>query len=241
MQVEAEEHLEALAAAASAGAAREPALCLFDARWHEGIVGLVASRMKERTGRPVIAFAPGEEPGMLKGSARSVDGVHVRDALADAAAAGVAPGMVFGGHAMAAGVRLPAAELEAFSGAFRSAVARQLALTEPDTVLWTDGPLAPAEIGLGLAEVLHLAGPWGQGFPEPLFDNEFAVLDQRLLKDAHLRLSLRHPAGGEPVEAIAFNERRSLPARARFLYRLGVNDYGGRRRGQLVVEHIHCD
>lgn len=239
MQAEAEAQLESLAAVA--GDDGEPALCLFDPRWHEGIVGLVASRLRERTGRPAIAFAPGEEPGMLKGSARSIDGVHVRDALAEVAARGVAPAMKFGGHAMAAGVRLPASGLEAFRAAFGAAVARQLAAAEPGTVLWTDGPLEPGQMGLELAEALHSGGPWGQGFPEPLFDNELAVLDQRVLKDAHLRLSLRHPAGGEPVEAIAFRERRALPGRARFLYRLGVNDYGGRRRRQLVVEHIHCD
>jgi single-stranded-DNA-specific exonuclease len=239
MQAEAEAQLDALVAAT--GDTAQPALCLFDPRWHEGIVGLVASRLRERTGRPVIAFAPGEEPGLLKGSARSIDGVHVRDVLAEVAAHGVAPTMKFGGHAMAAGVRLPAVELEPFRAAFCAAVARHLGACEAGAVLWTDGPLEPGQMGLDLAEALHVAGPWGQGFPEPLFDNELAVLDQRVLKDAHLRLSLRHPAGGEPVEAIAFRERRPLPERARFLYRLGVNDYGGRRRRQLVVEHIHCD
>jgi len=239
MQAEAETQLRGLEEGLGAGL--PPALCLFDPRWHEGIVGLVASRVKERAGRPVIAFAPGEEAGLLKGSARSIDGVHVRDALAAVAARGVAPAMKFGGHAMAAGVRLPAAELDAFRAAFAAEVARQLAGAEPGSVLWTDGPLAAADFAPGLAEALHLAGPWGQGFPEPLFDNELAVLDQRVLKDAHLRLTLRHLDGGEPVEAIAFNRRESLPGAARFLYRLGINDFGGRRRRQLVVEDIRCD
>ena len=92
-----------------------------------------------------------------------------------------------------------------------------------------------------MAEQMQFAGPWGQGFPEPLFENEFKVLDQRLLKDEHVRLSLCHPEGGEPVEAIAFHETRSLPGQARFLYRLGLNDFGGRRRRQLIVEHIQCE
>jgi single-stranded-DNA-specific exonuclease len=240
MQSDAEEHLGRLDDAALDGG---HGLCLLDDSWHEGIVGLVASRMKERTGRPVIAFAPGEESGILKGSARSVDGVHIRDVLAAVAARDVAPGLRFGGHAMAAGLRLPVAEFDAFRAAFDAELGRELSGRDTGRVLWTDGPLAPGDMTVELAEHLHLAGPWGQGFPEPLFDNEFTVLDQRVLKDAHLRLSLRHLDGGEPVEAIAFNQAGSgpLPGRARCCYRLGINDFGGRRRRQLVVEHIQSE
>jgi single-stranded-DNA-specific exonuclease len=170
-----------------------------------------------------------------------VEGVHIRDVLAAIAARRSVPGMVFGGHAMAAAVRLPAAALDAFRAAFGEEISRQLAGAETGRVLWTDGPLEAGELRLSRAEEMHFAGPWGQGFPEPLFDNEFEVLDQRLLRDAHLRLTLRHTDGGEPLAAIAFQETRSLPARARFLYRLGVNDFGGRRRQQLVVEHVQCE
>lgn len=221
--------------------AQHPAFCLFDPAWHEGIVGLLASRVKERTGRPVVAFAPGGQAGQLKGSARSVQGLHIRDVLAAVAARRRVPGLVFGGHAMAAGLRLPAASLELFAGEFTAEVAQQMPGSSIDAVLWTDGALAVPELQLPLAEQLYFAGPWGQGFPEPLFDNEFCVLEQCRLREAHLRLTLRHPQGGETLEAIAFNEPRTLPAKARFVYRLGINDYGGRRRQQLVVEHVDCD
>jgi len=214
------------------------ALCLFDPGWHEGIVGLLASRVREQTGRPVVALAPAVEPGMLKGSARSIEGLHIRDVLALIASRWQIDGMSFGGHAMAAGLRLPAAQLQPFQQALSAEVARQLADMEPGNVLWTDGPLEGRQLGVELAARLDAGGPWGQGFPEPLFDNVFSVLDQRLLKDAHLKLTLRHADGGSPVEAIAFRETRQLPDAVRLLYRLAINDYGGRRRHQLVVEHI---
>jgi single-stranded-DNA-specific exonuclease len=240
-RMQAEASAQLLAFADELAAESQPAFCRFDPGWHEGVVGLVASRVKEGTGRPVVAFAPAGEPGLLKGSARSVEGVHIRDVLAAVATGERVRGMVFGGHAMAAGLRLPATEIDAFREAFTAEVARQSSDPEAGQVVWTDGPLAPAELGLPLAEQLHFAGPWGQGFPEPLFDNEFAVLEQRVLRDRHLRLVLRHPDGGEPLEAIAFGEKRALPSRARFLYRLGLNDYGGRRRRQLVVDHVRCE
>lgn len=238
MQAQAEQHLAGIGRDLPGGDA--PGICLFDPDWHEGIVGLLASRVKERTGRPVVAFAPGDEAGILKGSARSVAGVHVRDVLAALATRGVVRELRFGGHAMAAGLRLPADQLDAFATAWQAELALALAGVEAGQVLWTDGPLSAAELTAELAEQLHFAGPWGQGFPEPLFDNEFEVLDQRLLKDAHLRLSLRHAAGGEPLEAMAFNRATPLPARMRCCYRLGINDFGGRRRRQLVVEHVQC-
>jgi single-stranded-DNA-specific exonuclease len=188
-----------------------------------------------------VALAPAEAAGVLKGSARSIPGLHVRDALAQVAARGRVAGLEFGGHAMAAGLRLPLAALADFQAEFAAVVAQLLGDLDLGEVLWTDGPLAASELTLELAEALQFAAPWGQAFPEPLFDNEFDVLDRVVLRGAHLRLSLRHVDGGAPVEAIAFNETRDLPPRARFLYRLGVNDYGGRRRRQLVVEHIRSD
>jgi single-stranded-DNA-specific exonuclease len=238
MQAEAQDHLERAGSHYVNGAAG--GICLFDRSWHEGIVGLIASRVKERTGMPVVAFAPGEQPGLLKGSVRSVEGMNIRDLLAVIAASHRVPGMVFGGHAMAAGLRLPESALDAFRAEFSAEVTREMADVETGRVFWTDGPLAEADLRLPLAEGLHFAGPWGQGFAEPLFDNEFTVLDRRVLRDAHLRLLLRHPDGGEPVEAIAFNQTRALPGRARFLYRFGINAFNGHTRQQLVVEHIDC-
>lgn len=239
MQAEAEQHW--LRRAGEVAQEREPVLCLYDPDWHEGIVGLVASRLRERTARPVVAFAPAAESGWLKGSARSIDGVHIRDMLAAVVARGTVPELSFGGHAMAAGLRLPLAAFERFREALAIEVGSALGGVPDDSVLWTDGPLGPDELQLDLAERLRVAGPWGQGCPEPLFDNEFEVVEQRLLRGAHLRLGLRPVTGGAPVEAIAFRETRTLPARVRLAYRLDVNDYGGRRRPQLVVEHIQSD
>ncbi|MBM4196158.1 MAG: single-stranded-DNA-specific exonuclease RecJ [Gammaproteobacteria bacterium] len=237
MTEEAERHLRALSASLDAGRVA-PASCLFDPAWHEGIVGLVASRIRERTGRPAIAFARSEGRDVIKGSARSVPGVHVRDALALVAARGEVEGLEFGGHAMAAGVRIPMAGLERFTAAFSAAISVQLALAEPDDILWTDGPLDPDQCSVEMADRLQLASPWGQAFPEPLFHNRFEIVDRVVLKGSHLRLVLTHEHGGEPIEAIAFNETRELPGHAGLVYRLGVNDFGGRRRRQLVVEHV---
>jgi single-stranded-DNA-specific exonuclease len=136
---------------------------------------------------------------------------------------------------------LPASSLDALRSAFSEEVGRQLESLSPGRVLWTDGPLAAADFNLPLAEQLQYSAPWGQGFPEPLFDNKFEVLDQRVLNDTHLKLVVRHTEAGEPTEAIAFNHAALVTRCPRLLYRLAVNDFGGRRRTQLVVEHIHSD
>ncbi|MCC5795531.1 MAG: single-stranded-DNA-specific exonuclease RecJ [Chromatiales bacterium] len=221
----------------------QAALCLFDARWHQGIVGLVATRMREQTGRPVVAFAPDSDPQLLRGSARSVPGLNIRDALAAAVRRLPDPELRFGGHAMAAGISLPASQLERFSELLNEEVARMLDPARDPGVLWSDGALAPEDLGLGLAGALEQAGPWGQGFPEPLFDNRFRLLDQRVVGGDHLRLALAHEQGGDALEAIAFNHP-PLPQDAAALhcaYRLEINWFRGRGRPQLVVEHIECD
>ncbi len=216
-------------------------LCLFDESWHQGVVGLVASRVKERVHRPVIAFARAED-GTLRGSARSVTGVHIRDVL-DAVAARD-PGLLdrFGGHAMAAGVTLQHAQLERFATAFASEVDRWL---DPAAqgFIDTDGELAPEEITLVTALELRAAGPWGQAFPEPAFDGEFELLDCRVVGERHLKLRVRPLASGEPFDAIAFGYIEDAQAdltrgRARLAYRLDVNEYLGTRRLQLVIEHL---
>ena len=215
------------------------ALCLHDDSWHPGVVGLVASKLKERLHRPVVAFAPGGDDGLLRGSARSIPGFHIRDALAEIDAR--QPGLVarFGGHAMAAGLSLPPAHLEAFRDAFTAVAASRLTPDLLQLELQSDGPLAPHEFDVELAELLQSAVPWGQGFPEPLFDNVFALQGWRVVGERHLKLQLR----GERsllLDAIHFGGWRGAPPpdRLRVLYRLGVNSFRGERSVQLVVEHI---
>ena len=219
-------------------------LCLFDAGWHPGVVGLVASRVKEQVHRPVIAFAPGEE-GTARGSARSVPGVHVRDVLE--AIATRMPGMIhkFGGHAMAAGLTLAAERLPEFAKLFAAEVARR---ADPETVsgaLYTDGELQPAELSIDTASVLRDGGPWGSAFPEPCFDGRFHVLETRIVGSTHLKLLVRPAVDARPIDAIAFGwlarpgRRQPRPqTQVDLVYRLDVNEYQGLRRPQLLIEHL---
>jgi len=216
-------------------------LCLFDQSWHQGVIGILAARVRERVHRPVIAFAPANETE-IKGSARSVPGLHIRDAL-DAVAAHH-PGLVtkFGGHAMAAGLSLPRTHFEKFQAAFAEEAARQLGEDDLHGELHSDGELAAADFSLELAQLLRTAGPWGQGFPEPVFDGEFEIVDRRVIADKHLKLFLRVPGRKTSVEAIAFRylETGNLPTwpRVRAAFRLDVNEYQGNRSLQLVIEHL---
>ncbi len=215
-------------------------LSLFDPGWHQGIVGIVAGRLKERVHRPVVAFAA-DDGGRLKGSARSVPGVHVRDVLQ--AIADREPGLIerFGGHAMAAGLTLEPDGLTRFGEAFADEVARQVDPASLQGVIDSDGTLAAGELTLDTARALEAAGPWGQGFPEPLFDGAFRIASTRPIGEAHLRMELVPAAGHATVEAIAFN----LPAGNRpakgdtieLAYRVTVNRYRDERL-QLVVEHL---
>ena len=241
-QMEAEARVTVAAAVRSLDGERHDAYCLFNTQWHEGVVGLVASRVKEQVRRPVVAFAPANREGLLKGSARSIEGIHVRDVI-DAVAAGH-PHLIasFGGHAMAAGLTIDATRLDAFRAAFEAEVGRHTeALTGPD-LIWTDGELAAGELTLDLAEELRRGGPWGQGFPEPLFENVLEVVEYRVLKDAHLKLSVSHPDGSGLTEAIVFNQSQFPPgfdgSMLKLVYRLDVNEFRNRRTAQLVVEHM---
>ncbi|KAA9133199.1 single-stranded-DNA-specific exonuclease RecJ [Marinihelvus fidelis] len=217
-------------------------LCLHDPEWHQGIVGLVASRVKEATHRPVVAFAPEEEgSARLKGSARSIKGLHVRDVLAHVDAR--QPGLIdaFGGHAMAAGLSIAANRLDDFRAAFEASTRLFLADEPPRAERVTDGELAAADLNLDFARELHAMGPWGQRFPEPLFEGAFEVLDQRVVGGAHLKMVLRPLDGHEVIDAIAFGtlpEDLDDARRARFLYRLDVNHFRGQASAQLVIEHI---
>ena len=216
-------------------------LCLYDPGWHQGVIGILASRIKERFHRPVVAFADAGD-GELKGSARSVPGLHIRDVL-DAVAA-THPGLLskFGGHAMAAGMTLEAARLEDFRAAFDAEVRRELNGRPLDDHLDSDGELAADEFSLEVAELLRNAGPWGQGFPEPLFDGLFEVVSSRVVGERHLKFSVRPPDSRRVLDAIAFNQGGHHPlaagARLRLAYRLDVNEYRGVRSLQLVVEYL---
>jgi single-stranded-DNA-specific exonuclease len=219
-----------------------PALCLYDPSWHQGIVGLVASRVKDAIRRPVVAFAPeAEGSAVLKGSARSVRGLHIRDVLAWVDAH--RPGLMnaFGGHAMAAGLTLEASGLEAFRKALDAAVESVLDGAELDNEVLTDGELGGRDLGLALAAELEALGPWGQRFPEPLFEGTFEVIERRVVGGAHLKMIVRPLDGGEALDAIAFNRLPDdLPdsGPARLLFRLGVNRWSGTRSCQLVVDKI---
>ncbi len=208
--------------------------------WHEGLVGLVASRMKDQHHRPVIAFAP-STTGTLKGSGRSIPGFHLRDALADVAASD--PSLIerFGGHAMAAGLTLRAGALADFRAAIETVAASRLNPEMLAQTLLTDGEIAAEHHTVEVAALLRDAAPWGQGFPEPQFDGRFEVIALRMLKDVHLKMTVKPLAGGPRMDAIAFNQPDAdlRPGDTpRLVYRLGINDYYSPASVQLIVEHI---
>ncbi len=220
-------------------------LCLYDEYWHQGVIGILASRIKERVHRPVIAFAPGDD-GEIKGSARSINGFHIRDGL-DAVAA-KHPGLLkkFGGHAMAAGLTIAADDLAAFSDAFDAEVRRQLDADDLTQRILTDGELPEAAFSMELAEALRNAGPWGHQFPEPLFEGRFHLLQQRIVGQRHLKLVVMPEGGTLALDAIAFNVDTLVwpdesVQKVRLVYRLDVNEFRGQRSLQLMVDWIGAD
>lgn len=226
------------------------ALALYQPDWHEGVVGLIASRIKDKTGRSVAVFAPGaENEAMLKGSLRSIPGVHIRDVLADIDAR--EPGMIarFGGHAMAAGLSLPKANFEAFSDAFNAAVLRAVDGELPGQEIFSDGELGYEDFVLPLAESLRAVAPWGQAFPAPTFDNCFRVLNQRVVGEVHLKMVLQPllegAAKSPSVDAIAFRQvEPGQPAPEldviRAVYQLDVNEFQGRKSLQLIIDYLEA-
>ena len=212
-------------------------LSLFNPAWHQGVVGILAGRVKDRWHRPTIAFARAEDTGAapeLKGSGRSIRGLHLRDALDLVAKR--EPGVLirFGGHAAAAGVTLLESELPRFSAAFEQAVRDLLPPEELNHSIETDGSLAPSYLSLGTARLLE-DQIWGQAFPQPLFLDEFSVLNQRIVGEKHLKLKLRR--GEQTLEAMHFNALEPLPAVVRAAYRISVNEYNGVQALQLIIEH----
>jgi len=216
-------------------------LCLYDQGWHQGVIGILASRVKEQFHRPVIAFAPAGE-GEIKGSARSIPGLHIRDTLDSIAARQPQLLQKFGGHAMAAGLSLQAKNLPAFKEAFLHELEKSLDQDALTGVIESDGQLTDNDFSLELSEQLRQAGPWGQGFAEPLFDGRFTVLNVRIVGDNHLKLSVRPENSERTVDAIAFNLAAEHPLRGgesiRMAYRLDTNEYRGMLNLQLVVNYI---
>jgi single-stranded-DNA-specific exonuclease len=219
------------------------ALCLFDKTWHQGVIGILAGRMKERYHRPVIAFAEVNN-GELKGSARSVADLNIRDVLA--AIDKDHPGLMikFGGHAMAAGLSLHANSFNAFRDAFVNEVSKHLDLSQCEGELLTDGPLSPEQMTIETAQIIHQAGPWGQLFPEPVFDNQFEILDQRLVGQNHLKMTLALPNSNLQVDAIAFNIDVKLwpNHRAKLIhaaYKLDINTFQNRTKLQLMIQAMN--
>jgi single-stranded-DNA-specific exonuclease len=241
-EIERDMNDQAIAAVASLqlAASLPRGLCLFDETWHQGLIGIVAARVRERTHRPVIAFAPANGTEM-KGSARSVAGLHVRDALDSIATRHPSLLRKFGGHAMAAGLTLERAHYQDFIVAFDEEVSRWLSDDDLCGTIMSDGELAPEDFCLDLAEALRDGGPWGSGFPEPIFDGTFEVVERRIVGEKHLKLVLRQSQGGRTIEAIAFRAADAPAAnehRIRAAYKLDVNEYRGNRSVQLVVEHL---
>jgi len=213
-------------------------VCIYDESWHQGIVGLIASRVRERCHRPVIAFAR-DDGGELKGSARSVPGVHVRDLLESVAT--TRPGLIskFGGHAMAAGLNLPQAHFAEFSDCASKQIKRLYPTADFSGALLTDGTLPPDSMNLQFASLLRESGPWGAGFPEPMWSGDFSVVDQRVVGENHLKMRVQPADGRTVIDAIAFNQA-GLPLRGlvKLAYRLDVNEFRGVETPQLIVEQI---
>lgn len=218
--------------------AGQTGVSLFDARWHEGIVGLVASKIKDKLHRPTVAFARAQDAGMLKGSARSIPGLHIRDALAVVDARH--PGLIsrFGGHAMAAGLTLPEKNIDAFGRAFDDACRAALSPGDLERVVFTDGELAATELTLETALALETAGPWGQGFPEPLFEGSFEVTSHRIVAEKHRKFELRQ--GSAAISALWFGSvERPLPTRNDvWVFRLVVDRYREPYKPMLMVETV---
>jgi single-stranded-DNA-specific exonuclease len=232
--IEADMQFDALAELGDAALDARRTITLFNENWHQGVVGLVASRVKERYHRPTIAFARADET-TLRGSGRSIEGVHLRDTLDLVTKA--APSLIdrFGGHAMAAGLTLSIDHYESFARAFEAATRASADAACFARTIPTDGPLTPPELGFALVEATERQ-IWGQGFPPPLYANEFIVAEQRLVKDQHLKLLLE--LSGKRINAIWFRRTESLPSRALLAYRPAVDEYLGQRRLQLVIEHM---
>ena len=217
-------------------------LCLFDASWHQGVIGILASRIKDKAHRPVIAFAKDNDT-TIKGSARSIAGVNIRDILVEVDTD--YPGLIikFGGHAMAAGLSLLQNDLPKFSAAFNAVLAKYVTQAMLEKIVMTDGELRQEDFTLRFAEILQDYGPWGQQFPEPMFDGRFQVVDENILAGKYMKFTLTPENSESSIEAVAFNidlEQWTMQRCevAHVVYRLDINEFRERRKLQLIIEQI---
>ena len=217
-------------------------LCLYDADWHQGVIGILAARIKDKFNRPVIAFARSDKTGEIKGSARSIRGLNIRDVLESINTQH--PGLIikFGGHAAAAGLSLPEDKWAEFQQAFETECGHLLKESDLIGVIESDGELQADDFNLALAECLRAAGPWGQHFPEPMFDGEFEIIDWKIVGEKHVKMQLLPMDAEEALDAIAFNvdmeKFQQVDGYIRAAYKLDVNEFRNQRKVQLVIEYF---
>lgn len=227
---------------ATLGASEIPTvIVIYHEDWHQGVIGILASRIKEKFHRPVIAFAKSDN-GEIKGSARSIKGLNIRDAIDMVDKKDSTLIKKFGGHAMAAGLSMDEKNFDAFKNGLVDVVTELLSEDDLVNILLTDGELSAADFNMPLAELLRYSGPWGQQFPEPLFDNFFEVIEWRIVGEKHLKLKLQPEQGGAVIDAIAFNTTNEQLGensdRIRAVYKLDVNEFRNNKTLQLMIEHL---
>jgi len=248
-EIEADMQRQALSALTAIDVCAESTLpfgiCLYESTWHQGVVGILASRVKDKYHRPVIAFADSDHDE-IKGSARSIPGIHIRDVLDAIATKHSGLLAKFGGHAMAAGLTIRRANFQQFTDAFNHEITSQLTNDDLISTIASDGELTDDELTMEVAQCLRNGGPWGQAFPEPLFDGHFHVINQRILADKHLKLVVKYPGSSKSYDAIAFNmaskiadENTALEGqKINMAYKLDINEYRGQKKVQLILEYI---
>jgi len=238
---EAKMQLEALEMLDTLGTTEKMGLCLLDKKWHQGLIGILAARIKDRLHRPVIIFTYDRE-NKIRGSGRSVQGVHIRDVIDTIATRH--PGMVtyFGGHAMAAGLTIPHSQFEAFQQAFDEEIRKYLSADDLQGIIFSDGTLSGSDFNLDLAKQLKMLTPWGHNFPEPVFDGEFKLVARRVLKNKHLKMQVRPLDGGPQLDVIAFNtvdtDWPPNVSRLKMAYKLDINVFRGLTNLQLMANSV---
>lgn len=216
-------------------------ICLYDQDWHQGVIGILASKIKEKFNRPVIIFA-GENKNILKGSARSIQNLHIRDVIEEIARKNPNLVLTFGGHAMAAGLSIHEKNIKEFTDSFEKTLRDHINIEDIIDDCLTDGELLGSELSLQFAEQVYSISPWGRGFPDPVFDGEFKIVGRYVVGINHLKLILRKNENSKTVEAIFFNipdkDRYNIGSEIHIVYRLNINEYNHTKKLQLILEHI---